>query len=64
MVSILEGERGVWQVLSKAVNQLSLSDYQRVTIDYEVDTFHTYLGACERLSGQPIPVAYTRHTSR
>ena len=33
-------------------------------IDTEISNFHMNLAACERLSSQPIPIAYTRHTSR
>lgn len=52
------------QVLTEAVKALRVTDYQRVTIDTEISTFHLNLAACERLYAQPIPIAYTRHTSR
>ncbi|CAL5219186.1 g972 [Coccomyxa viridis] len=52
------------QVLTEAVKALRVSDYQRVMIDSEITNFHLNLAACERLFSQPIPVAYTRHTSR
>ncbi|KAK9908952.1 hypothetical protein WJX75_005092 [Coccomyxa subellipsoidea] len=52
------------QVLSAAVKLLDVPDFQRVTIDQEISNYHMNLAACERLLGQPIPVAYTRHTSR
>ena len=52
------------QVLTNAVKALHVADYQRVTIDNEISDFHVNLAACERLYSQPIPVAYTRHTSR
>ena len=43
---------------------MRVTDYQRVTIDTEITNFHYNLAACERLFSQPIPIAYTRHTSR
>ena len=43
---------------------LRVPDYQRVMIDTEISNFHMNLAACERLFSQPIPIAYTRHTSR
>lgn len=52
------------QVLTEAVRALRVPDYQRVMIDTEISNFHVNLAACERLFSQPIPVAYTRHTSR
>ena len=52
------------QVLTEAVKALRVAEYQRVTIDTEISNFHVNLAACERLFSQPIPVAYTRHTSR
>lgn len=52
------------QVLSAAVRLLDVPDFQKVTIDQEISNYHMNLAACERLLGQPIPVAYTRHTSR
>ena len=54
----------VFQVLTEAVKALRVPDYQRVTIDMEITNFHYNLAACERLFSQPIPIAYTRHTSR
>ena len=53
-----------FQVLTEAVKALRVPDYQRVTIDMEITNFHYNLAACERLFSQPIPIAYTRHTSR
>ncbi|CAL8460788.1 g319 [Coccomyxa elongata] len=52
------------QVLSAAVRLLEIPDFQKVTIDQEISNYHVNLAACERLFGQPIPIAYTRHTSR
>ena len=51
-------------MLTEAVKALRVTDYQRVTIDTEISNFHLNLAACERLYSQPIPIAYTRHTSR
>lgn len=51
-------------MLTAAVKMLTVPDFQRVTIDQEISNFHLNLAACERLFGQPIPIAYTRHTSR
>jgi predicted membrane chloride channel (bestrophin family) len=52
------------QALTDAVRRLSVPEFERVTIDSDISQFHSNLAACERLYGQPIPIAYTRHTSR
>ena len=62
--SFLSGGLARWQVLSEAVRQLHVTDYQRVTIDQQIVTYHGNVAACERLYTQPLPVAYLRHTSR
>ena len=43
---------------------LHMPDYQRVTIDHQIVAYNENIAAVERLYGQPLPVAYLRHTSR
>ena len=43
---------------------LRIPDYQRVTIDQQIVHYNENIAAVERLYGQPLPVAYLRHTSR
>ena len=60
----LSGSAACCQVLSEAVRQLHVTDYQMVIIDQQIVTYHGNVAACERLYSQPLPVAYLRHTSR
>lgn len=46
------------------MRQLHVTDYQMVTMDQQIVTYHGNVAACERLYSQPLPVAYLRHTSR
>lgn len=50
------------QVLSHIVRRAPPS--QRSTLDANLDAFEEVLGRCERINRVPIPLSYTRHTSR
>lgn len=54
----------VLQVLSAVINQCEISNFERVAMDVNLTQFHDNVGACERIFKTPIPVAYTRLTSR
>lgn len=52
------------QVMSEIINQCQLTYWEKMTMDKNVTQFHDNIGSCERLFKTPIPVAYTRLTSR
>ena len=52
------------QVISVLINQCQLQNWEKITMDKNLTQFHDNVGACERLFKTPIPVAYTRLTSR
>jgi hypothetical protein len=51
-------------VISELINQCEISSYERVAMDLNLTQFHDNVGACERIFKTPIPIAYTRLTSR
>jgi predicted membrane chloride channel (bestrophin family) len=52
------------QVLSELIEAAPISDLQKWQMHDNLTTMHDVLGGCERILRTPIPVAYTRHTSR
>jgi len=52
------------QVISEIINKCRVGEYERVAMDTNLTQFHDNVGACERIFKTPIPVAYTRLTSR
>lgn len=54
----------VLQVLSQLLDQCKISEWEKMAMDNNLTTFHDNVGACERILKTPIPVAYTRLTSR
>jgi predicted membrane chloride channel (bestrophin family) len=52
------------QVLSELVEAADITEMQRWQMHKNLTTLHDVLGGCERILRTPIPVAYTRHTSR
>lgn len=58
--------RPLWvlQVLSDIINQCQISKWDRITMDRNITQCHDNLGICDRIFKTPIPVAYTRLTSR
>lgn len=54
----------VLQIMSELVHNSALKDMERATMDVNLTHFHDNLGTCERLFKTPIPLSYTRLTSR
>lgn len=52
------------QVLSELVQAADVSTNQEWQLHANLTELHDLLGACERILRTPIPIAYTRHTSR
>ena len=52
------------QVMSHIIEGVGINDFQRLQMQQNITTFEDILGGCERLLRTPIPVSYTRHTSR
>lgn len=52
------------QVISETLNKCRVGQFERVAMDANLTQFHDNVGACERIFKTPIPVAYTRLTSR
>lgn len=50
--------------MSEFVSSSTMTDMQRSSIDKNLTEFHDNVGACERLFKTPIPLSYTRLTSR
>jgi len=59
-----EPTMAAFMYLSLAVNDLDVSEIQRVEIDKSVVILGDCLGACERIFSSPVPLVYTRHTAR
>jgi predicted membrane chloride channel (bestrophin family) len=49
------------QVLSKNTD---ITDFQRINMDHNLTHFHDQVGGCERIFKTPLPLSYTRLTSR
>ncbi len=54
----------VLQVISELINQSELSQWEKIRMDENITQFHDNVGACERIFKTPIPISYTRVTSR
>ncbi|CAK9254413.1 unnamed protein product [Sphagnum jensenii] len=54
----------VLQIMSETIQNCSLSGMQKASIDMNITQFHDNLGICERIFKTPIPLSYTRLTSR
>ncbi|KAG0612148.1 hypothetical protein M758_6G005800 [Ceratodon purpureus] len=54
----------VLQLLAHILKQCHVSEWERLSMDRNITQFHDNVGACERIFKTPIPVAYTRLTSR
>lgn len=52
------------QVLSHIIEGSGITEFQKLQMQENITTFEDILGGCERLLRTPIPVSYTRHTSR
>ncbi|MFS8027114.1 putative bestrophin/UPF0187 [Helianthus anomalus] len=56
--------RCIIQFISQSVQMLNLEPSKRTTLESKVTCFHEGIGVCEQITGIPIPVSYTRLTSR
>ncbi|KAG0606529.1 hypothetical protein M758_9G148300 [Ceratodon purpureus] len=54
----------VLQIMSELVYSTGMSDMERAGMDRNLTQFHDNIGACERIFKTPIPLSYTRLTSR
>lgn len=52
------------QIMSELIHNSELKDMERATMDANITQLHDNLGACERIFKTPIPLSYTRLTSR
>ena len=52
------------QCMSHIIEKAGCNDFQALQMQQNITTFEDILGGCERLLRTPIPVSYTRHTSR
>ena len=52
------------QVLSELVEAADVVDGQRWQMHQAISAMNDVLGGCERIFRTPIPIAYTRHTTR
>jgi hypothetical protein len=51
-------------VLSELAAEAPVNEVQRIRLDENLTYFQQCVGECERLLRTPIPLSYTRHTSR
>ena len=54
----------VLQVLSEAVGMVQMTYFEKMAMDDNLTRFHDNVGTCERIFNTPIPLQYTRLTSR
>lgn len=54
----------VSQIMSELVYSTNIRDMERSSMDANITQLHDTVGACERLFKTPIPLSYTRLTSR
>ncbi|KAG0600648.1 hypothetical protein M758_11G050500 [Ceratodon purpureus] len=54
----------IMQVMSEIIACVEVSEWEKITLDGSISVFHYNAGACERIFNTPIPVAFTRLTSR
>ncbi|KAI3796559.1 hypothetical protein L1987_39234 [Smallanthus sonchifolius] len=56
--------RCITQFISQSLQSLNLESSKRITLESKVTCFHEGIGVCEQITSIPIPVSYTRLTSR
>jgi putative membrane protein len=54
----------VIQIVTEVIKQSKVSDFKLSQMDQNLTAFSDVMGACERILRCPIPLSYTRHTSR
>ncbi|KAL9245353.1 hypothetical protein vseg_019015 [Gypsophila vaccaria] len=52
------------QLISQTLQLLKLEDTKRTVLESKVSCLHDGIGVCDQLMGMPIPLSYTRLTSR
>jgi predicted membrane chloride channel (bestrophin family) len=52
------------QTLSQVVRQAGVASAAALNMDVNLTSFEDSMGTCERILREPIPLSYTRHTSR
>ncbi|XP_021767060.1 UPF0187 protein At3g61320, chloroplastic-like [Chenopodium quinoa] len=52
------------QFMSQSLKLLNLEEHKRNALDSKLSRFHDGIGICEQIVGTPIPLSYTRLTSR
>ncbi|KAM1019413.1 hypothetical protein ACFX13_041493 [Malus domestica] len=52
------------QFISRSLQLLKLEESRRIMLQSKISCFHEGIGICEQLIGTPIPLSYTRLTSR
>ncbi|CAL9007160.1 unnamed protein product [Prunus brigantina] len=52
------------EFISQSLRLLNLEDSRRIMLQSKISCFHEGIGICEQLIGTPIPLSYTRLTSR
>ncbi|XVF73210.1 hypothetical protein PTKIN_Ptkin12aG0183000 [Pterospermum kingtungense] len=56
--------RCVIEFISQTLKVLNLEESKRTMLESKISCFHEGIGVCEQLMGIPIPLSYTRLTSR
>ncbi|KAA8516037.1 hypothetical protein F0562_019216 [Nyssa sinensis] len=56
--------RCIIEFISQSLQFLSLEESKRNVLESKISCFHEGIGVCEQLMGIPIPLSYTRLTSR
>ncbi|KAJ1403543.1 Bestrophin/UPF0187 [Sesbania bispinosa] len=56
--------RCIIEFISQSIQLLKLEDSRRNVLESKITCFHEGIGICEQLMGIPIPLSYTRLTSR
>ncbi|KAI3693378.1 hypothetical protein L6452_33213 [Arctium lappa] len=56
--------RCIIQFISQSMQLLDLEEPKRTVLESKVSCFHEGIGVCEQIMGIPIPLSYTRLTSR
>ncbi|KAF7826047.1 UPF0187 protein [Senna tora] len=56
--------RCIIEFISQSLQLLKLEDSKRNNLESKITCFHEGIGVCEQLTGIPIPLSYTRLTSR
>lgn len=54
----------VLQIISETVHNSNMQEMEKSTMDQNITQLHESLGNCERIFGTPLPLSYTRLTSR